>query len=405
VALPASIGKLARPRNPFRMKMTDKSTRAPIDWVTTVLFSSTFAVAVIGVPLYGWLVGYSLASWAWFAVFLIATGLSITAGYHRLWSHRSYQAHWSVRLFFMLFGAMAIENSILVWAAGHRPHHRFVDDEALDPYSSRRGLWFSHIGWMLRRYKSGEPDFKYVKDLERDPIVMFQHRHYVAIVLAMNFGLPLLVGVLCGDIWAGLLLAGVLRLVVNHHVTFLINSLAHAWGRQTYTDTNTSRDNPVLALLTYGEGYHNFHHLFAHDYRNGIRWWQWDPTKWLIRGMSFVGLATKLRMTPPVAIEQARLDMQFNRAQAQVARKAANGDGAGLAELHDFVTREYAAFTATLAEWATARDAWLASAREQVAERFAEQLDRVHFTQYAREIEARLRAQRRRLEQMVPQLA
>jgi len=375
--------------------MTVATPRAPIDWVTTILFSATFAVAVTAVPIYGWFVGYSTASWIWFGIFLAATGLSITAGYHRLWSHRSYEAHWSVRLFFMLFGAMAIQNSIYIWAAGHRPHHRFVDDEEEDPYSSRRGLWFSHIGWMLRRHPSGEPDFKYVKDLERDPIVMFQHRHYVPIVLAMNFGLPLLVGVISGDIWGALLLAGVLRLVINHHVTFFINSLAHAWGSQPYTDQNTSRDNPILAFFTYGEGYHNFHHLFANDFRNGIRWWHWDPTKWLIRGMSFLGLTRKLRITPAIAIEQARLDMHFSRAERSVLQKAARGDGFAV-ELRERITREYEAFTATLAEWSAARDSWMASTREHVAE----QLERFHFTAYAREIEARLRAQRRRLEQL-----
>ncbi len=374
--------------------MNESSQHAPINWGTTILFSATFVAALVAVPLYGMLVGYSTASWVWFALFLTASGLSITAGYHRLWSHRAYQAHWSVRLFFMLFGAMAIQSSIYIWAAGHRPHHRFVDDEALDPYSSRRGLWFSHIGWMLRRYASGEPDFKYVKDLERDPIVMFQHRHYVALVLAMNIGLPLLVGVLSGDVWGTLLLAGVLRLVINHHVTFFINSLAHGWGQQPYTDSNSSRDNPLLALVTYGEGYHNFHHLFANDYRNGIRWWQWDPTKWLISTMSWLGLATELRRTPPVAMERARLDMQFSRAQVQIEQEAASGDGRRLAQLRDFVTGEYDAFTATLAEWSATRDAWLAAKREQTFEW-------VDFNAYAREVASTFRAQRRRLAQMM----
>jgi stearoyl-CoA desaturase (delta-9 desaturase) len=379
--------------------MSEISARPSIDWVTTLLFSTTFVAAVVAVPLYGYLVGYTVASWVWFSLFLVASGLSITAGYHRLWSHHAYEAHWSLRLFFMLFGAMAIQNSIYVWAAGHRPHHRFVDDEALDPYSSRRGLWFSHIGWMLRRYPSGEPDFSQVRDLQRDPIVMFQHNHYVPLVLAMNIGLPLLVGVLSGDVWGTLLLAGVLRLVINHHVTFFINSLAHHWGVQPYTDSNSSRDNPVLALFTYGEGYHNFHHLFANDYRNGIRWWQWDPTKWLIRSMAFVGLANKLRQTPAIAIEQARLDMQFSRAQAHLEQAAEREDGARLAELRDFIAHEYDAFTATLAEWSALRNAWVASTREHVAE----QLERVDFSAYAREIEARFRAQRRRLEQMMLQ--
>src|SRR5262249_53937115 len=158
---------------------------------------------------------------------LVASGISITAGYHRLWSHRAYEAHPALRMFFMLFGAMAIQNSIYIWAAGHRPHHRFVDDIDRDPYSIRRGMWFSHMAWMLSRYESGEPDFKYVKDLERDPIVMFQHRHYVPIVLAMNIVLPVLVGWLSGDVFGTVLLAGLLRLVINHHVTFFINSLAH----------------------------------------------------------------------------------------------------------------------------------------------------------------------------------
>jgi stearoyl-CoA desaturase (Delta-9 desaturase) len=379
--------------------MTEPAAPAPINWVTTILFATTFAAAVILVPLYGGWIGYSVASWMWFGVFLVASGLSITAGYHRLWSHRAYEAHPVLRAFFMLFGAMAIQNSIYVWAAGHRPHHRFVDDLDNDPYSIRRGFWFSHMGWMVRRYESGEPDFKYVKDLERDPIVMFQHRHYVPLVLGMNIGLPVTVGLLSGDVFGTVLLAGLLRLVINHHVTFFINSLAHSWGRRPYSDANSSRDNPILALVTYGEGYHNFHHLFSTDYRNGVRWWQWDPTKWLIRSLSFVGLTAKLRTTPSVAIERARLDMQFKTANDTVAAHAERGDSLAV-ELRDLIRREYEAFTATLAEWSAAHEKWLETTREQVAGRFAEQLERFDLSTYAREIEARLRAQRRRVAQL-----
>ena len=108
-------------------------------------------------------------------------------------------------------------------------------------------------------------------------------------MLSTNFGLPLLMGWLCGDLWGVFLLAGVLRLVVSHHFTFFINSLAHMWGTQPYTDRNTARDNGALAVLTFGEGYHNFHHLYGSDYRNGVRWWQWDPTKWLIRSLAGSG--------------------------------------------------------------------------------------------------------------------
>jgi stearoyl-CoA desaturase (Delta-9 desaturase) len=387
----------------FHKPMNTEHSSPPIDWVPAVVLTGTFVAAVILVPLYGLLVGFSVASWAWFAIFLVASGLSITAGYHRLWAHRAYQAHWSVRLFFMLFGAMAIQNSILVWTAGHRPHHRFVDDEQSDPYSARRGLWYSHIGWMLRQHPAATPDFKYVKDLQRDPIVTFQHNHYVAIVLVMNIALPALVGWLSGDLWGTVLLAGLLRLVVNHHVTFFINSLAHYWGKQPYTDGNTSRDNPVLALLTYGEGYHNFHHLFAHDYRNGIRWWHWDPTKWLIRALSWVGLTSQLRITPKIDVERARLDMQFKRAEAQIAREAARGDRPAISQLRQRLEQEYQAFTATLAEWSSAREAWMTATRQRVAN----QIDQVDtdLKAYAREIAARLRAQRRRLERMPLELA
>lgn len=379
------------------------STAAPrprINWVTTIMFVATFLVAAIGVPLYAWYADFSAAAWGWFAFFMIATGISITAGYHRLWSHGAYEAHWSVRLFFMIFGGMAIQNSILIWCAGHRPHHKYVDDADHDPYSAKRGLWFSHIGWMLRFHRSGEPDFAYVRDLEKDPIVAWQHRHYVPLVLATNIGLPFLVGWLSGDVWGCVLLAGFLRLVLNHHATFFINSLAHYWGTQPYTDENTARDNPVLAFFTYGEGYHNFHHIFTHDYRNGIRWFDYDPTKWLIRSLAAVGLARKLRVTPQVQVERAKLDMQFKRAHARLDRGAAKGH-LDLAAMRERVHREYEAFTATLAEWNAAREQWALAAKERVARKF----EGVDIHAYAREIERRLREQRRRVHALTLQLA
>ena len=118
-----------------------------------------------------------------------------------------------------------------------------------------------------------------------------------------------------------LLLAGVLRMVMTHHTTFFINSLAHIWGSQPFTDRNSARDNGILAFFTFGEGYHNFHHLFENDYRNGIHWWQFDPTKWLIRSASWCGLTRDLRACPEERIEQARLEMQLKRAQAKLRKQ------------------------------------------------------------------------------------
>jgi hypothetical protein len=188
---------------------------APINWVTTTVFTLTPLAALILVPWYG--IEHGFSGWAWlsFVFFLWACGISITAGYHRLWSHRAYQAHASVRWFFALFGAMALQNSILIWGSQHRTHHRFVDDVDKDPYSAKRGFWFSHMGWILRDYPSGRNDFSNAKDLERDPIVMFQHRYYLPLTLGMNIGLPLALGWAVGDVWGVFLLGGLLRLVIN----------------------------------------------------------------------------------------------------------------------------------------------------------------------------------------------
>ncbi|GAL18754.1 fatty acid desaturase [Vibrio maritimus] len=130
-----------------------------------------------------------------------------------------------------------------------------------------------------------------IVEIYKRPVVMWQHKHYVLLALLTNFGIPIALGLLYGDLIGFVLVGGALRLVLSHHTTFFINSLAHIWGTQPYTSKNTARDNGILAFFTFGEGYHNFHHIFEHDYRNGIRWWQFDPTKWLIRGSASIGLA------------------------------------------------------------------------------------------------------------------
>jgi stearoyl-CoA desaturase (delta-9 desaturase) len=370
-------------------------------WANVLMFVLTMAGAVIVVPWYGFTYGYSLAAWVWFAILLYANGLAITGGYHRLWSHRTYDAHWSVRLVYMLLGAMALQNSVLVWASGHRSHHQFVDNADRDPYSASRGLWFSHIGWMLRRYPSSETDFSNVRDLKQDPIVAFQHRYYYVLAIGLNVVLPLALGWLHGDLWGVFLLAGVLRLVVSHHFTFLINSVAHAFGRQPYSDEHSARDNGWLAFLTYGEGYHNFHHQFAHDYRNGIRWWHWDPSKWIICSLSWVGLTTRLRRTPAVAIQRARLAMQFRRVEASLKDKSASLPHVDLERLRATVSREYDQFVATLAEWSKLTDTWYQEKREQLVQRWEE----ARFRSETRALLSQLRMQHRRLELLGAQLA
>jgi stearoyl-CoA desaturase (delta-9 desaturase) len=270
------------------------------------MFLLTFVVALTAVPWYGIAYGYPTVTWLWFVLLLGANGMAITCGYHRLFAHASYRAHFALRLAYLLIGAMALQNSALVWSAGHRTHHRYIDDIERDPYCARRGFWFSHIGWMLRCYPSSRPALDCVADLRRDALVMWQHRYYLWLALSMNLGVPLLIAWLSGNLFATLLLVGVLRLVVSHHVTFFINSLAHMWGSQPYMHDHTARDNALVALLTYGEGYHNFHHRFPQDYRNGVRWWQWDPSKWFIGAMHALGLASNLKRVPEIRIQRAQ---------------------------------------------------------------------------------------------------
>jgi stearoyl-CoA desaturase (delta-9 desaturase) len=371
----------------------ERAEHAPVNWVTASVFTITPLVALLVVPWYGISHGYSLGAWLLFAFLLAATGMAITSGYHRLWAHRTYQAHWAVRLVYMFFGTMALQHSVLTWASQHRTHHRFVDDVDRDPYSAKRGFWFSHIGWILRDYPSGVNDFTNARDLQRDPMVMFQHRWYAPLAVGLNFGVPLGCGFAFGDPIGTLLLAGVLRLVVNHHLTFFINSLAHMWGSQPYTDENSARDNGALALFTYGEGYHNFHHIFQNDYRNGVRWWQYDPSKWLISMLSWVGLATDLKRVPDMWIQRAQLAMQFKRMERALTLQRAHRHDEHFERIKARVGEEAAAFRKTLEEWARVRDEWVVDRKRRLLQKWEE----ASFRSRLREIEHRLRMQRRRL--------
>lgn len=180
-----------------------------------------------------------------------------------------------------------------MWAADHRAHHRFTDTDR-DPYNSRRGLFYSHIGWILTydssRFGKGGEGVD-LSDLDRDAVVVWQRRAYYPLAGLMAFVFPACVaGWLWGDWAGGFLYAGCLRVVIVWHVSYCINSLAHWAGHQPYSARNTSRNHALLAVLTLGEGYHNYHHAFPRDYRNGPRWCDFDPTKWWIYWWEVVGL-------------------------------------------------------------------------------------------------------------------
>lgn len=371
--------------------------KAPVNWTNMLLFSLTPAAALVLVPLYGLLYGYDLYEWLVFAALMAFSGLSITAGYHRLWSHKSYKAHPLLRLVFAVGGACALQNDVLHWASDHRRHHRHVDDNERDPYSAGRGFWFSHIGWMLRHHDSGREDFSNVKDLQRDPIARWQHRHYLKLALLTNIGLPALLGLIHGDVAACLLLGGLLRLVLSQHVTYLINSAAHMWGWQPYSDDSSARDNPLLALITYGEGYHNYHHTFQWDYRNGARWWHWDPAKWMIRLCAWAGLARDLKRPTLAQVEAARLKTQYRRAAEKCERLNVPESWRRRLE------QEYQQFLGVLQQWTEHRCAW----QEAKARRIQEALgrwDRLQLRDRYREVQFRLKIQKQRWQALLRSL-
>jgi stearoyl-CoA desaturase (Delta-9 desaturase) len=275
---------------------------ASLDW-TNILFIAFSHLMAIAALLYMPLVQFSWWTFglglAWFAL----CAVSITGGYHRLFSHRTYQACWPLRLLYLLWGAASVQNSALKWSSDHRKHHAFTDNER-DPYNINRGFWWAHIGWVL--VKEPNSELKAINDLKKDPLVVFQDRWYVPLAIGMSVLVPGALGLLWGDPLGAMLVAGFLRLVIQWHATFCVNSVAHCLGNQPFGTLTSARDSYVTALITLGEGYHNFHHRFQMDYRNGIRWFHFDPTKWFVWSLSKVGGTWNLQRTPSARIAQAR---------------------------------------------------------------------------------------------------
>lgn len=386
--------------------MRQTESKPPFYRINLVIFVAFPLAALILVPWWGLTEGYTGIQWMWAGIFLYLNGLAITGGYHRLWAHKAYQAHPWLRVWLAAWGAGALQNSILVWASDHRRHHRHVDDNEKDPYSAGRGIWFSHMGWMLRDYPTNQEDFSNAQDLQRDPVVMWQHRNYIVLTTVMNLGLPLLLGLALGDVIGTLLLVGLLRLVVNHHVTFLINSLAHVWGTRPYTESNSARDNPVLAFLTYGEGYHNYHHIFQNDYRNGIRWYHWDPTKWMIALCARLGLARELVRIPDFRIQRAILDTQFERARRSLTEQQQEHP------LLDKLEKEYQLFTDSINRWKALQSERYERRVNALEDAFGERRaalqqrwEQAALRTQLRELEFSLKMQRRRLTLLMQQIS
>lgn len=242
-------------------------------------------------------------------------GIAITGGYHRLFSHQTYKTNRTIEYIMLFFGTLATQGSALKWACDHRRHHAFIDSDQ-DPYSIKKGFWHAHVLWMFRK---GDPiDPKIVPDLLKKPHVVFQHRYYVPLMFLGNIGLTLFFGALLHNYFASFVFIFLVRLFTLHHFTWFINSLAHLWGTQNYSKEHSAVDNYILCLLTFGEGYHNYHHTFTNDYRNGIKWYHYDPTKWLIWTLSKVGLAYDLKKATEEVIWRRLIEEHKKELKARI---------------------------------------------------------------------------------------
>ncbi|MFP4209398.1 MAG: fatty acid desaturase [Wenzhouxiangella sp.] len=366
------------------------NTKPPLVVSNVIFFVAVNLLGFVAAPIYGWMVGFS--GWAWLAaaIIWIASGLSITVGYHRLWSHRAFRAAWPLRLALAFFGTFSLQNSILIWAARHRVHHRHVDDVERDPHSILSGFWHAHMGWMTRHWKTSEVNLDEVPDLQKDPIVMWQHKLYWPAVWVLNLGVPAALGWLTGDVLGMVLLAGAFRLAASQHFTFFINSLAHTWGRRNYSLDNTARDNGWIALMTWGEGYHNFHHAFQADYRNGTRWWQFDPSKWMIAVCAWLGMARDLKRTPAFKIHRARLQIRFRELEQRLAHPAA------APSWREIFERELQQFRDTVSQWQAVQAERVQAGADAMRDRWR----RTEFRTRYKELEYRLKMQARRLAEL-----
>ncbi|GAB4232839.1 MAG: fatty acid desaturase [Chlamydiales bacterium] len=281
--------------------MKEKDENKEFNWGPGIFLIAYHAILIPLLPVYFWL---SPPSWSLVLVTIalyFMTGLSITAGYHRYFSHRSFKAHPFVEFIMVVLGTLSGQGSVIRWSYDHRLHHAHVDTEQ-DPYSIQKGFWYAHCLWLFE--KPREIDEKIIPDLIKKPLLRWQHHYYGTFFTLLNFASFLFFGWCFGDYIGAFMMTWWIRLFALHHSTWFINSLAHTWGDKPFCQEHSAVNNYVISLLTFGEGYHNYHHTFANDYRNGIKWYHFDPTKWLIKGLNFFGLTYDLKLVDPLTIKK-----------------------------------------------------------------------------------------------------
>ncbi|MFM9995323.1 MAG: acyl-CoA desaturase [Phycisphaerales bacterium] len=262
--------------------------------------------------------------WTQLSIFLVmaySTALGITVGYHRLFTHKSFSAGPLVRGVLAALGSMAVQGSVIEWAATHRRHHQHSDEEE-DPHSPHvhaggswgtgilatlRGLYHAHVGWLLNGRRKGMG--RYTLDLRSDPVVCAVNRQFYGWALAGLLIPAVAGGLITLSFWGaflGFLWGGLVRILFVHHVTWSVNSICHLWGTSPFRCGDHSRNNALVGLLAMGEGWHNNHHAFPASARHGLRWWELDLSYLCIRALAVAGLASDVRTPPRDRVEMKR---------------------------------------------------------------------------------------------------
>jgi len=287
------------------------------------LTGTVTVLPVIGLGVAVWQLWASLIGWNdvfVFAIMYLLTGMGVTVGFHRLFTHRAYKTGPRTRFVLAALGSMAIEGPVISWVADHRKHHAFADVEG-DPHSPHvdhghglsgalRGLWHAHVGWLFVHTQRGAHE-RYARDLVNDPIVARVHRQFVLWIivgLVLPFGLGWLFGGTFTDGLTGMLWGGLVRMLVVHHVTYSINSLCHFFGRRNFPTEDESRNLMWLAPLTFGEAWHNNHHAFPTSASHGLSRVEraLDPSAWVIWTLEKLGLAWDVVRISPERQEAKR---------------------------------------------------------------------------------------------------
>lgn len=295
--------------SPFAEELTGEDTSPSISLgvrlanliVVVLPFIGLVAACILA---WGW--GFSWVELCLLVGMYVLTGVGITVGYHRLFTHRSFETSTVVQFILAVCGSMAAQGPLLKWVALHRRHHQFSDRHG-DPHSPHldgpglfgvlRGWWHAHLGWIF----SSEPAdlARYVKDLRQSAALRVASALF-PLWVGLGLLIPTVLGFLLVGDWRGAVLGfvwgGLVRIFLVHHVTWSINSVCHLWGRRPYPTPDQSRNNLIFGLLAMGEGWHNNHHAAPTSAKHGFLWWQIDVSYWVIRGLEWLGCAWKVRL-------------------------------------------------------------------------------------------------------------